>query len=179
MQKKEELINKVGEKAYQNEQKYGGCAQSVVGAFKELIGDRISDNEFKAATGLAGGIGLMGSSCGALTGAVMVLSNFLGREYNNFSDPNKVRFKTFKLSKELVERFNEEYNSVICNEIRKKIMGKDFNLWDKQEYKKFLAAGGHDDKCPSVCRNAAKWAMEILIKEDLLIISCINKKINK
>jgi len=47
-------------------------------------------------------------------------------------------------------------------------MGRHFNLWDKNEYQEFLAAGGHDDKCPSVCRNAARWVAEILIEENLI-----------
>ena len=31
-----------------------------------------------------------------------------------------------------------------------------------------IYAGGHDDKCPAVCANAAKWVAEILFNEGLL-----------
>jgi len=168
MKKYNKLINEVSEIAYRNEQQYGGCSQAVVGAFKEILGSKISDSVFRAATGLAGGIGLTGSACGALTGGVMVLSNFLGREYKNFADPNKVRFETFKLSKKLTERFKGKYGSVICYDIHRKIMGKAYDLWDEQQYDEFLKVGGHDDKCPGVCGNAAKWTMEILLEERLL-----------
>jgi len=98
----------------------------------------------------------------------MVLSIFLGREYNNFVDTKKVRFKSYKLSKKLTNRFEEEYGSTICYNIQRKIMGKAYNTWDKQQYNEFLKAGGHDDKCPSVCANAAKWIIEILLEEGLL-----------
>ena|SRR5665648_20801 len=166
--KKSEFIMLVERLAIKNEREYGGCSQCVVAAFKEST-DRISDDVFKAATGLAGGIGITGKTCcGAITGGIMVLSTYLGREYNNFKDPNKIRFETFKMSKELVNRFEAEYGTVVCDEIKKKIMGRTFNLWDEKEYEEFLAAGGHDDKCPLVCGNAAKWVAEILVEKELI-----------
>jgi len=168
MGKLNKLINNISEIAYRNEQQYGGCSQCVISGFKEVFCSKIHDDVFKAATGFAGGIGLTGNTCGALTGGVMVLSIFLGREYNNFADTKKVRFKSYKLSKKLTDRFEEEYGSTICYNIQRKIMGKAYNTWDKQQYNEFLKAGGHDDKCPSVCANAAKWIMEILLEEGLL-----------
>jgi len=99
---------------------------------------------------------------------VIILSNFLGREYTNFADPNEVRYETQKLSKKLTERFKEKYGSIICYDIHRKIMGKAYDFWDEQQFNEFLKAGGHNDKCPSVCRNAAKWTMEILLEKELL-----------
>lgn len=162
-----ELTNKVQELAYQYERQYGGCTQCVVGAYKTAL-RTISDDVFRAATGLAGGIGLTGGSCGALAGGVLVISIFLGRDYENFADPERVRFKTFKLAARLVEHYEQEYGSTLCRDIQTKLMGRFFNLWDGEDYKKFLAAGGHEDKCPSVCANAAKWIAEILADEGLL-----------
>ena len=162
-----ELTNKVQKLAYQYERQYGGCTQCVVGAYKTVLGT-ISDDVFRAATGLAGGIGLTGGSCGALAGGVLVISTFLGRDYENFADPDRVRWETFRLTAELVEHFKREYGSPICRDIQTKIMGRYFNLWDDKEYNEFLAAGGHEDKCPSVCANAAKWVAEILADEGLL-----------
>jgi len=153
--------------AIEYEQKYGGCSQCVVGSIKKVVGG-ITDDVFKAATGLAGGIGLTGNNCGALTGGVMLLSTFIGREYDNFADPDKIRFKSFKLAKKLLERFKEEYGSGICYDIQKKIMGRSYNLWNKKDYNDFIAAGGHNDKCPLVCGKAAKWVVEILLGEGLI-----------
>ena len=103
-----------------------------------------------------------------MAGGVLVISTFLGRNYENFADPDRVRWETFRLAAELVEHFKREYGSPICRDIQTKIMGRYFNLWDDKEYNEFLAAGGHEDKCPSVCANAAKWVAEILAKEGLL-----------
>lgn len=164
---KEQLLKEAEQLAYRYERDYGGCSQCVVGAIKETLG-LISDDVFKAATGLAGGVGLTGNTCGALTGGVMVFGMALGREYDNFADPERIRFRTFELAKKLVERFEREYGSASCYDIQRKIMGRSFNLWDQTEYGEFLAAGGHEDKCPAVCGKAARWAAEILLEEGLL-----------
>ncbi len=164
---RQEILEEVEKLAYKYEQLYGGCSQCVVGAVKEVLGG-ISDDVFKSATGLAGGVGLTGNTCGALTGGVMVLSVFLGRDYDNFADPERIRFETFRLAKELVERYEKEYGTVVCDEIKEKIMGRTYDLWDEKEYQEFLAAGGHDDKCPSVCGKAARWAVEILMDAHLI-----------
>ena len=45
--KEKELIEKVGESAFQNEKVYSGCTQAVLGAFKLVLGDSVvSDDVF-------------------------------------------------------------------------------------------------------------------------------------
>lgn len=149
------------------EQKFGGCSQCVVAAIKDTIGG-ISDDVFKSATGLAGGVGLTGNTCGALTGGVMTLSCFLGREYDNFLDLHKIRFKCFKLAADLQRKFEQEFGSSKCTCIQTRIMGRSYNLWDPEEHKSFLEAGGHEDKCPSVCGQAAAFVIDILYENDLI-----------
>ena len=167
MQKKN-VLEKVEKLATKYEKEFGGCSQCVVGALKEVIGG-ISDDVFKAATGLAGGIGVTGSNaCGALTGGVMVLSIYKGREFDNFPDPKKVRWETFRLAKKLQDNFEKEYGSGICKDVQKQIMGRSYNLWDPKEYSDYLAAGGHEDKCPPICGKVARWVIEILQEENLL-----------
>jgi C_GCAxxG_C_C family probable redox protein len=163
--RRERIMREIQDLAYKYEQDYGGCSQAVVGAFKETLGG-ISDDTFKASTGLAGGVGLTGNTCGALLGGIIVLSTYLGREYKDFPDPEGKRFDSFKLAKKLVELFEAEYGSAKCEHIMTKIMGRFYDIWTERDA--FLAAGGHDDKCPSVCANAAKWTAEILFEERLL-----------
>jgi len=170
LSEKDKLLQEVYDTAYQYEKKYGGCSQAVLGAIKKITG-KISDEEYKAATGLAGGIGLKGYACGALTGGTMAISSFLGREYNNMEDPEGIKAQTFKLSRRLAEKFEEYYGSGKCSEINKKLFGKSFNLWIREEYKEFDSLGAHDDKCTSVCGNSARWTMEILLDEGLYFIN--------
>jgi C_GCAxxG_C_C family probable redox protein len=163
--KKKDIMKELEELAYKYEQEYGGCSQAVVGAFKKVVGN-ISDDVFRASTGLAGGVGLTGNTCGALLGGIVVLSNFQGREYKDFPDPEGKRFDSFRIAKKLVDRFEAEYGSAKCEHIMTKIMGRFYDIWTERDA--FLAAGGHDDKCPSVCGNAARWAAQILFDENLI-----------
>lgn len=155
-------------RAYTFEQKYGGCSQCVLAALKETIGN-IPDEVFKSATGLAAGLSGGGYACGALTGGILALSSYLGREIDNLPDPDGVRFRTFHISRRLVEKFEKEYGERggDCAAIQTKIMGRSYDIL-KGERDIFIADGGHDDKCPAVCGNAAAWTIEILAEEGLL-----------
>jgi len=163
---REELLQQVYDMAFEYEKKYGGCAQAVLGTIKTVT-NNISDAEYKAATGLAGGVGLKGYACGALTGGTMAISSFLGREYDNMEDEEGVKPETLRLSRRLVNRFEDYYGSGKCWDIQTKILGKSFQLWRKEQYIEFEELGAHEDKCNSVCGNAAKWTMEILLDEGL------------
>ena len=165
--KLEELKISASKLAEKYEQEYGGCTQCVLAAIKETIGG-ISDEVFKAGTGLAGGIGLSGNSCGALTGGVMALSCYLGRDYDQFPDPDCERINSYRLAARLQQKFEEEYGTSLCQGIQTKIMGRSFNLWDPKDKEAFLEAGGHDDKCPLVCEKAAAFVIDILNEENLI-----------
>ena len=163
----EQLKAKASELAMKYEQEYGGCSQCVLAAIKDTLGG-ISDDVFKAGTGLAGGIGLTGNSCGALTGGVMALSCYLGRDYATFSDPDGERFKSFKLADKLQSKFEDEFGTSVCKGIQTKIMGKSYDLRIPSEKIAFLEAGGHGDKCPVVCAKAAAFVIDILNEENLI-----------
>ena len=159
-------IEKATRLAWKYEQQYGGCAQVVLASIKETFG-KIGDDVFQAATGLAGGVGRTGVACGALTGGVMALSCFWGRPYADFADPEKRRTRTLNMSKKLVQKFQEEYNSPNCHEIQTKMMGRAYDLGNPADFEQFIKDGGHDDKCPSVCANSVRWLIEILNGEGL------------
>jgi C_GCAxxG_C_C family probable redox protein len=169
---KKENIMELAEKAYtlgkDYEKTYRGCGQCVIAALQDALGIR-NDDIFKSATGLAGGTGLVGDgSCGAYIGAILVLSSLLGRERNNFFDPEGIRHKTFQLARKFREKFIQEYGSIICHNIQNKVLGRYYYLPDPQEYEKFHNAGAHDIHCPEVVGKAAKWMTEIISEESLL-----------
>jgi C_GCAxxG_C_C family probable redox protein len=166
---KEANRREVAEKAYQlgkeYEKTYRGCSQCVIAALQDALDIR-NDDIFKSATGLAGGTGLAADgSCGAYVGAVLVLGSLLGRERNNFSDPEGIRYKTHQLTRKFREKFIQEYGSVICRDIQNKILGRYYYLPDPQEFEKFHNAGAHDVHCPEVVGKAAKWMSEIMLEE--------------
>jgi C_GCAxxG_C_C family probable redox protein len=164
-------IREVAEKAYQlgkeYEKTHRGCSQCVIAALQDALDIR-NDDIFKSATGLAGGTGLAcDSGCGAYIGAILVLSSLLGRERNNFSDPEGIRHKTFELTRKFREKFIQEYGSVICRDIQNKILGRYYYLPDPQEFEKFHNAGAHNVHCPEVVGKAAKWMAEIMLEESV------------
>ena len=70
-------------------------------------------------------------------------------------------YDNFALSKKLHDRYIEEYGTVICHSIHRKLYGRPFSIADPDEKRKFEEAGAHDWGCTSVCGNAAKWTVEI------------------
>lgn len=163
----QDLIQQAAQLAFAYERDYGGCAQCVLAAIRNSAGG-ISDDVFLAATGLAGGVGLHGRACGALTGGTMAISSYCGRDYAHFNDPEGRRFITLRLCGKLVDKFGREFGSPDCFDIQLKLMGRWFNLADPIEKAAFLSAGGHEDKCTAVCAKAAQWVLEILDEEGLL-----------
>jgi len=160
------MAEKAADKAYEfghhYEKTYHGCSQCAIAALQDVFDIR-NDDIFKASTALAGGSALSTEgSCGAYVGALMVLGLLVGRERDNFADPEGVRFTTQRLAGELRKKFIDEYGSIICRNIQTKVMGRPYYLGDKDEYEKFHNAGAHEIYCPDVVGKACRWMAEII-----------------
>lgn len=124
---------------------------------------------FKAASAFGGGVGLTGDGCcGGYLGRVVVLSSLVGRERDDFVDPEGRRVSAYRLARRLREEFIAEYGSVICRNIHTKILGRPYYILDPDEMAKFEAVGGHSQKCPEVVANSAGWVTRIILEEGLL-----------
>ena len=159
---KKELIEKAYTLAYKYEQSPGNCPQCVLAAVRETMGG-VDEAVFKASHALAGG-GVLSTegTCGALAGALLALSNRYGRELPNF---HKGRYlHNYQIAKIVFDKFVAEFGSPICARVQAKLMGRAFDMWDAADFKAFLEAGGHDDKCPLVAAKAAAWAVEVLLE---------------
>lgn len=138
-----------------------GCAQSTVAALFEIL-EINNDDVFKAASGLADGIGLSSDgSCGALTGGAMVIGIVFGRGYPEFKDP-LAAIKSYDLVKELHEHFISEYETCRCADIQKKLMGRSFNLRNSDEAARAIEQG-MSDHCSDVVGRAAAMALRIIV----------------
>ena len=73
--------------------------------------------------------------------------------------------KANDLTKELYDRFVQEYGSCLCKDVQKKIFGRSFNFWNKKEKELFETSGGHIDKCPAVVAKTAQWTFKIIEEE--------------
>ena len=164
----DKLLKKAYELGFEYEKVYRGCSQCTIAAIQDTLNFR-EENVFKASTGLAAGGGLTGIGvCGGYVGSVLMIGLLCGRERDNFADPERIRFKSFRLANQLTEKYIQEFGSIICRDIQTKRFGRPYYLADPEEFEKFEKAGGHVDKCTDVVGRAARLAVEFILDEDLL-----------
>jgi C_GCAxxG_C_C family probable redox protein len=161
---REEIAERAGELAAEYEKTCTGCAQSVVAGLLDAL-EIDSPDVFKAASGLADGIGLTGDgSCGALTGCAMLIGLVLGRERKDHRDMMKP-MQSYLLCKELHDEFVGEYGSCRCHDIQQKIMGRTFDLLDPKQLEEAIKEGMLEH-CASVCGAAARRTAELILREE-------------
>lgn len=89
------------------------CSQAVLCAFSKELGLE-HDAALKISDGFGGGMGRMGLTCGAVTGAFMVISLKYGRTK---ADDKACKDKTNSLINEFVKRFESIHGHLGCREL--------------------------------------------------------------
>ncbi len=163
-QNEQSISEKAYSLAYENEKKHGCCPQCVLAAIQDVLGT-IDDSVFMASHTLAAGGGLStGGACGALAGGMLALGAKYGRGRTHFDKGHFIQ--SYKLGKQLHDKFVNEFGSPICGEVQEKLLGRSYDMWNIEDFKAFEEAGGHIDKCPKVVGSVAKWTTEILVSVD-------------
>jgi len=124
------------------------CAQSIFGPYATHYGlDR--DKALKISSGFGGGMTLSGGTCGAVTGAFMVigLKNGMGS-----SKDKEAKKKTYQVIKEFSNLFQEKIGSVACTNI----LGCDLSTPEGVDYFK------QNESLVKKCFQCVKTAAEIL-----------------
>ncbi len=121
------------------------CAQAVACSFCKELG---VDEEilFTAGEGFGLGMGGMQCTCGAVSGAVLA-AGFKNSDRNPQAPTTKA--ETYKLSKEIAKRFEEQNGSLICAEL------------------KGVSTGTVLRSCPDCIRDAVAIAQDVLGYGDL------------
>jgi len=162
MKENEEILEIAFKLGKEYEQKCTGCAQTAVAAIFEALGIW-NDDVFKAASGLADGLGLTGDgTCGALIGGSLVIGYLFGRDKENFKDMYKP-MKSYALVKELHDTYVEKYGSCRCHDVQKKGMGRTYNLWDSKEMKEAFKSGMLE-YCSTLVGNIAQMTVKIILE---------------
>ncbi len=102
-----------------HDKKYN-CCQAVACAFCEEVG-MDEATLFKIGEGFGLGMGCMEGTCGALSGAIMLAG--IKNSDGNIDAP-ATKAETYKLSKELLLKFQEKTGSTICKELKGVETGK-------------------------------------------------------
>jgi C_GCAxxG_C_C family probable redox protein len=164
---KNRILDKAYELGFEYEKKYRGCSQCAIAAVFDTLNIK-EDAVFKAATGFAGGGGLTGMSvCGGYAAGVMIIGHLCGRERSDFSDPERIRFRTFEYVKNFTQRYIGELGSIICRDIQALRFDRPYYLADPDDFVKFEEAGGHRDKCTDVVGKSAQLTVKFLLEEGL------------
>jgi len=163
---KEMMMEKAYDLGVKYEKECTGCAQTVIAAIFEALGIW-NEDVFKAASGLANGLGLTGEgSCAALLGASMVISYLFGREHKDFEEIYKP-MKSYGLVKKLLNQFTREYagesNSCRCSDVQRKLMGITWDLWSMNEMNDSFKTQMVDN-CSKIVGNIAKLTVKLLLE---------------
>jgi C_GCAxxG_C_C family probable redox protein len=128
------------------------CSQSVFSSYATEYGlDR--DTALRLATGFGSGMGRLQNTCGAVSGAFMVLGLKHGM---GESGDTEARDKTYQLIREFSNRFQEIHGSIIC----KDLLGCDINTPEGKDY--YDRNEFFEKKCFQYVKDAA------MILEDIL-----------
>ncbi|MFW9818027.1 MAG: C-GCAxxG-C-C family protein [Candidatus Thorarchaeota archaeon] len=124
------------------------CAQSVLSTFSPQYG-LDQDIALKIATGFGGGMGRLGNTCGAVTGAFMAigLKNGMGVNKNINAKEN-----TYQIIRNFSNKFQEINGSLMCKEL----LGCDINTPEGKEY------FNQNELFERKCLQYVKKAVEIL-----------------
>ena len=136
MESRKEKANALHDKGY-------NCAQAVACTFANKV-DVDEEILFRACEGLGLGMGCMQGTCGAISGAC-VLAGFVNSSAN-LDAPNSKQ-ATYKLSRQIVEKFQARNKGTICKDLKGVETGK------------MLRA------CPDCIMDAVECAEEVLFAE--------------
>ena len=128
------------------------CSQAVLSAFSDSFGlDR--KTALKVSQSFGGGIAHMGDTCGAATGAFMVIGLCYGRTR---AEDNEAKEKTYAAVHEFVKRFKKAHRSIVCKEI----LGYDVSV--EADFHKALENRVFETVCPLLVQTAAEICEQLL-----------------
>lgn len=100
------------------------CSEAILRGFNEAYELGFPPQQYKISTAFGSGLGESGCSCGAVTGAAMVLSLICGRVHNYESE--RVAFTAVN---ELHDKFRQAHKALCCRALTSKVE------WNSAEHK--------------------------------------------
>jgi C_GCAxxG_C_C family probable redox protein len=127
------------------------CSQAVLGAYCERFGlDK--KQAYKISSGFGGGMHL-DQTCGAVTGAFMVIGLKYGRIR---ADDVEAKMKTIKMVNEFAKKFKERHGSISCTDL----IG--CNVSTPEGFEEAKKKDLFKQLCPKYVKSAAEILEEIL-----------------
>lgn len=141
------------EKAAQMFNSTHNCAQSVLTSFTDKTG--LSENlSCKLACAFGAGGGRKQYQCGAVSGALLVLSAVYGRGLN---DDSSVQDKTYSLTRDFINQFEAKHSTVECRKLLDSV-----DLMTSEGQARFKNENMKKDKCTIFVKDAVEILEEML-----------------
>ena len=128
------------------------CSQAILSTYAEQLGLKKS-TALKVSGTFGGGMAGMADTCGAVTGAFMVIGLKYGKTK---AEDEETKKKSYSLVKEFVKKFKAKNSSVVCREL----LGCDISTPEGMQT--FINKNLIKCVCPKLVENAAEILEEIL-----------------
>ncbi|MCL1813927.1 MAG: C-GCAxxG-C-C family protein [Treponema sp.] len=145
-------MNSKNETAVEIFNKGFNCAQAVLASHSSDFG-LDSTIAKKIAGAFGGGMAYNGETCGAVTGALMLIGLKYGKHTEGDNDSKE---NTYRIAAEYISKFKKEYGSIKCTELIK------YDLTIKEELIKAREAGVFKTICPLLVKRSVELAEELL-----------------
>ncbi len=129
------------------------CSQSVFSVFCEDFGLKENDC-LKISCAFGGGMGRRQLTCGAVTGALMVIGMKFGKAKG---DDNARKINTYEKTNEFLEAFTRLNGTINCREL---LQGLDMN--DPEDSKKIESLGLFKTSCKKYIRDAVETTQKLI-----------------
>ena len=127
------------------------CSQAILGTYGPALG-LSREQAMKLASGFAGGMRL-GETCGAVTGAFMLL----GLKYAAANcDQRDKRENIYAVIRQFTDQFRQRNHSIVCKEL----IGCDIST--PQGAQEAMQKGVYRNICPDLVRHAAEIVEQML-----------------
>jgi len=133
------------------------CAQSVIVAFADVL-NLSEETTLKLAAGFGGGMGRMQQTCGAITGAFMVIG-YLKGNYQAGKESDQSREITNQLIQDFSRIFAQKHGSINCKSLI------DIDLNSEEGQKKAKETDVFNKKCTFFIQTAVELLEETLAKD--------------
>jgi C_GCAxxG_C_C family probable redox protein len=121
------------------------CSQAILAAFSKDLGLE-EVHALKLASGLGGGMGCTARTCGAVTGALLVIGLKSG---NSSADDKDSRHQTYSKVREFIGEFESRRGTIECNRLLGVDISQESGVAKAQENNLFKTV------CPGIVNDAA------------------------
>jgi len=128
------------------------CSQAMLSTYGKEYGLN-REIALRISSAFGGGMGRMGETCGAVTGAFMVI----GLKHGNLSPDDVTKENTYALVREFVNRFKALNDSIKCKEL----LG--FDIRTPEGRNLAIENNAFTSICPKLVQNAAEILEQILL----------------